>query len=260
MLFISFKITMLVMLILGTATFITLYFVPAGYGKTISKNWGTSFNNKIAWVLMEMPTLIVMTILFIISPHTEGNEGQHGTRFIVASFFMLHYVQRTLIFPFLLRGKGKMPILIVFLGMLFNTVNTLLIGGWIFYFSPANAYTFSWLLDTRFIIGVLLFIFGMTVNISSDAYIRSLRKDGDSNHYFPKKGFYKYVTSANYFGEILEWTGFALLSWSLASALFVFWTAANLIPRSHTIYKKYKEDFPNEMAETKPKRIFPFIY
>ena len=34
--------------------------------------------------------------------------------------------------------------------------------------------------------------------------------------------------SANYFGELLEWTGFAVASWSWAGAVFAWWTFANL--------------------------------
>lgn len=153
-----------------------------------------------------------------------------------------------------------MPLVIVLMGMGFNTVNAVLIGLWIFYFSPAEYYAMAWLLDPRFILGTLLFCSGMLINIRSDAYIRSLRKQGDSKHYYPCGGMYRFVTSANYFGELLEWLGFAVLTWSSAGFLFVFWTACNLVPRSDTIYKKYAQDFPQEFARFRPKRIIPFIY
>jgi len=31
---------------------------------------------------------------------------------------------------------------------------------------------------------------------------------------------------------MVEWTGWAIATWSLAGASFAFWTAANLIPRT----------------------------
>ena len=71
---------------------------------------------------------------------------------------------------------------------------------------------------------------------------------------------YKYVTSANYLGEIIEWTGFAILTWSWAGAVFAWWTFANLVPRAHTIYKKYRMEFGQEMEGKNLKRITPFIY
>lgn len=243
------------MLIAGALCFITLYFIPAGYGKTIGKQWGFSFNNKAAWILMELPALAVMLFL-LLTFHYE----QKPVRILLASFYIIHYIHRTLIFPFLLKGKSNMPLVIVLMGMLFNTINALLIGLWLFYFSAPGRYHAGWLCDPRFIAGSLLFFCGMVINIQSDRYIRSLRVTGDSKHYYPCKGFYRFVTSANYLGELIEWLGFAVLTWSPAGALFVFWTACNLVPRSDTIYKKYARDFPKEFAEYRPKRIIPFLY
>ncbi|MBQ0077544.1 MAG: 3-oxo-5-alpha-steroid 4-dehydrogenase, partial [Bacteroidales bacterium] len=69
-----------------------------------------------------------------------------------------------------------------------------------------------------------------------------------------------YVTSANYFGELLEWVGFAILPWSWAGALFAVWTFANLGPRAARIYIRYSEEFPDEFNAKKLKRMIPFIY
>ena len=68
------------------------------------------------------------------------------------------------------------------------------------------------------------------------------------------------MTSANYFGEILEWAGFALLTWSWSGVVFLWWTIANLVPRANTIYKRYKQEFRNEMEGKNLKRVIPFIY
>lgn len=82
-------------------------------------------------------------------------------------------------------------------------------GGWIFYISPADRYPDSWLLSPQFIAGTLIFFAGMAINIHSDYIIRHLRKPGDTRHYLPRGGMFRYVSSANYFGEVVEWTGFA---------------------------------------------------
>lgn len=251
----SYCIAEIIMAVIGLICCVALYFIPAGYGKTIGKQWGFSFNNKAAWVLMELPTLIVITVLLFALDYAH-----RPVRILLASFYILHYIQRTLIFPFLLKGKSKMPLSIVLMGMLFNTVNAFLIGLWLFYFSAPEYYRPAWLRDLRFIIGTPVFFCGMIINIRSDAYIRSLRKQGDSRHYYPCKGLYRFISSANYFGELLEWIGFAVLTWSSAGLLFVFWTACNLVPRSDTIHKKYAQDFPEDFARYKPKRLIPFIY
>ena len=93
-----------------------------------------------------------------------------------------------------------------------------------------------------------------------DRIIRRLRKPGDTAHYLPRGGMFRYVTSANYFGEIVEWTGFAILTWSASGAVFALWTFANLVPRADAIYKRYAELFGDELRKERRKRVIPFIY
>ncbi len=71
---------------------------------------------------------------------------------------------------------------------------------------------------------------------------------------------FRHVTSANYFGELIEWIGFAILTWSWAGVVFVVWTFANLAPRAAKIHERYKRDFPGEMKGRKVKRIIPYVY
>ena len=71
---------------------------------------------------------------------------------------------------------------------------------------------------------------------------------------------FRYVTSANYFGEIVEWIGFAVLTWSAAGAVFAIWTFTNLVPRADTIYKRYNELFGEQLRTQRRKRIIPYIY
>lgn len=100
---------------------------------------------------------------------------------------------------------------------------------------------------------------GMTINLHADHVIRNLRKPGDTRHYLPEKGFYRYVTSANYFGELVEWTGFALLTASPAAWVFVWWTAANLVPRADAIYKRYCEEFGKQAVGSRKELYLIYI-
>jgi len=45
-------------------------------------------------------------------------------------------------------------------------------------------------------------------------------------------GMFEYVSGANYFGEIVEWFGFAIASWSLPAAAFALMTLFNIGPRA----------------------------
>lgn len=204
-------------------------------------------------MLMEAPVFIVMLLLW-------WNSAQYNSIVPLIFFllFQLHYFQRAFVFPFLLKGKSRMPLAIMMMGMLFNLLNGFMQGEWLFYLAPENLHMPDWLKTPQFILGVLLFFTGMGINWYSDYVIRHLRKPGDTQHYLPSQGMYRYVTSANYFGEIIEWTGWAILTWSLSGLVFLWWTVANLVPRANAIWHRYKEEFGDAVGNRK--RVFPFLY
>ena len=243
------------MLAMAVVVFVSLYFVTAGYGQFRTKQWGWSINNKVAWVLMEIPVFLVMLAIWLGSP-----LKWHLPQLVLFGLFELHYFQRSLVFPFLLKGKSQMPVAIMLMGVVFNLINGLIQGGGLYWFpNPDFEQGASYLLRPNAIAGILLFVAGMAINLHSDHVIRHLRKPGDTKHYLPQKGMYRYVTSANYLGEIMEWTGFAIAAATLAAWVFPIWTAANLVPRAHAIYNKYRDEFGKEALANR-KRIMPFIY
>jgi 3-oxo-5-alpha-steroid 4-dehydrogenase 1 len=241
------------MAFMGLFVFVTLYFVDAGYGKFRSNKWGYSINNKLGWVLMECPALI--PIAYTIVALTPS-----ALAILFMSLYALHYVYRSFIFPALLKGNSKMPLAITAMGATFNFTNSTLLCASVVAF-PKESYTdiCSYAGNWNFWLGIVLFFMGMYTHMKADHTIRNLRKPGDTNHYLPKGGLFDYVTSANYFGELLEWTGFAILLCNPAAWMFVWWTAANLVPRAHAINKKYRAEFGNEQVG-KRKRVIPFMY
>ncbi len=242
-----------IMSVIALFVFITLYFLKAGYGIFRTQYWGPSINNKVAWVLMEAPVFIVMAILW-----WNSERKLELVPLLMFCFFQLHYFQRSFIFPLLMKGKSRMPLTVMLMGVVFNVLNGFMQGEWLFYLAPADRYTTEWLTTPQFIIGTIIFFTGMVINLHSDNVIRHLRQPGDTRHYLPNKGLYRKVTSANYFGEIVEWTGFAILTWSAAGAVFVWWSFANLVPRANAIFHRYREEFGDAMGNRK--RIFPYIY
>ena len=242
------------MAVIAAFVFIALYFVKAGYGIFRTKQWGISINNKAAWVMMEAPVFIVMLYMW------ASNGASTALPSLLAFLlFELHDFQRSFIFPMLMKGKSRMPIAIMLMGITFNVINGLLIGTSLFVFPPSLFNEgIAYLAHPTAILGIAIFFVGMAINLHSDHVIRHLRQPGDTRHYLPQKGFYRYVTSANYFGELVEWTGFALLCSTPAAWLFVVWTAANLIPRAAAIHRHYREEF-GEAVGTR-KRVIPFVY
>ncbi len=263
----SFGSLLFIMFMIGVVVFVSLYYVDAGYGKMRSDKWGPSMNNKAGWLLMECPVFFVVLYEYLtaLGDVLVSDKVQQVPYWIFLLIFEFHYFQRSFIFPFLLKGKSKMPLVIMFMSVIWNVINGYIQGHFLFHIAPADSYyaklySVEWVTDPRFIIGTVIFFTGWIINMHSDHVIRHLRKPGDTNHYLPKKGMYKYVTSANYLGEITEWLGFAILTWSLAGLLFFWFSCCNLVPRSNAIYKKYEEEFPDEFDRKKLKRIIPFIY
>ena len=249
------------MAVMAVVVFVALFFFRAGYGYLSTSNWGPKIGNKTAWVLMEAPAflfLLYYTVSFAVSGTETGNSKV--VLYVMAGLFLLHYFQRSFIFPLLMRGKSTMPIVIMLMGMTFNTLNAYLIGGWLYSEAPSGMYSTGWLTSPQFIIGTVVFFTGMAINMHSDHVIRILRKPGDTRHYIPRKGLYRYVTSANYFGELTEWIGYAILTWSLPGLLFAAWTFANLGPRAKSLTEKYEKEFGEEYTRLNKKHIIPFIW
>lgn len=251
----TFNIFLVVMTAIAVIVFIALYRVNAGYGKFYTPQWGPSVDNHLGWVLMEAPVFVAMLLLWWLS-----DRRFDVVRLVFLLLFEIHYFHRAFVFPMQLRGHSRMPLSIILMGVVFNTLNALMQGGWIFYVSPVERYPLAWLTSVPFIVGTALFFAGMFVNIQSDNIIRTLRRPGDTAHYLPRGGMFGYVTSANYFGEVLEWVGFAILTWSWAGAVFALWTFANLAPRAARIYDLYQREFPGQVDTARTKRIIPFLY
>ena len=244
------------MIVLAVIVFIALQRVTPGYGMTYDKKWGPAINNRIGWILMEAPVFIAMLLMWVLSPR----RGELPL-VVMTSLFLLHYFQRSFIFPMLIKGKSKMPLSIILSGVTFNLLNAYMIGGWFFYVTPRpETYTDSWLTSPLFILGTLIFFAGMVINLHSDHIIRHLRRPGDSRHYIPKGGMFRYVCSANYLGELTEWIGFAILSWSLPGLVFAIWTFANLAPRAKALDARYAAEFGLEYTSLRRRYIIPFLY
>jgi len=247
---IFFIILLISLFCIALVVFVLLIFVPAPYGRYQRKGWGPLLNPVFSWFLMESPAVFVMLICFI----TGKNRDLISIIFL--SFWEIHYIQRTFIFPLLMKGKGKpWPVSLIAMAFIFNVINGYINGRYLFYFS--NPLPLSWLNDPRFLTGTFVFFAGFLINLHSDHILRSIKSSRDGEYGIPRGGFFEFVSGANYFGEIVEWTGWAILTWSYPGLAFALFTAANLVPRAISHHKWYKKFFPDYPA--KRKAIIPFI-
>ena len=99
---------------------------------------------------------------------------------------------------------------------------------------------------------------GFAINQHADWVLMNLRKPGETGYKIPHGGLYRCITCPNYFGEILEWTGFAIASWSLPGVAFALYTFANLAPRAVSHHAWYREKFPDYPKERKA--LLPFVW
>lgn len=232
---------------------VTMFFVTAPFGRHTTTKWGISINNKIGWVIMEMPSLGIM-LYFLFT----GSNSFQNYSWILFTFWILHYINRTLIYPMRIKSTPKkMPLLIVLNAILFNVMNAGLNGFFLAEYSE-GMYDKNWLSSFHFIAGLLLFTIGATINLKSDSILIDLRKPGETGYKIPYGFLFNYVSSPNLLGEIIEWAGFAIMAWNIPALTFAVWTYANLVPRAknhHDWYKRNFEDYPKER-----KIVFPFIF
>lgn len=226
--------------------------LTAPYGRYRREGWGRAVPAIAAWIGMESVSLVLFNVLF-----WTGGRFDDPARWVFWGLFTAHYTNRTIIYPLRSRMKGTtMPLSVMAMAMGFNTMNGLANGWGLFH--RDRSYGADWLTDPRFLIGCALFVGGMALNLHADAVLRRLRKPGETGYAIPMGGAYRLVSCPNYLGEVLEWVGFAVATWSLPALGFALWTIANLAPRARSHHRWYRERFP--AYPTERRALVPFLW
>lgn len=234
---------------LAVIVFLLLFFISAPYGKFRREGWGPVIRAKWAWLIMEFISPALMIFFFIIS------DRKSLPAFIFISLWLMHYVHRTFIYPFTQSGRNKpMPLILVVFAIVFNSLNGLVNGYGIFHI---YSYDLSWLLSWQFIAGAIVFISGFIINKTADEKLRRLRNENPNEYVIPRGWLFDYISSPHYFGEIIEWGGWALMTWSLPGFAFFVFTFANLFPRAINTHRWYRGKFPAYPPGRKA--VIPFI-
>lgn len=245
----GFNIFVLIWIALALVLVPVQLFVTAPYGRHIREGWGPRVPNKFGWFAMEIVSLAVFGGLFL-----SGSARKSAPMWIFFALWIVHYANRSLIFPWRVRTSGKtIPLAIVASAIGFNVVNAGLNGFYLGWLAPT--YPLSWLADPRFVCGIALFFAGAAANIWADNELIALRRDGDAEYSIPRGGLFEYISCPNLLGEVVEWFGFALMCWTLPALSFAIWTAANLVPRAlshHRWYRRHFADYPKNRAAIVP--------
>jgi len=227
-------------------TFFWLLFVSAPYGRHTRAGWGPALPPRWGWILMESPAFFGFLGVWLL-----GARAWEPVPLAMAAIWLVHYGYRTLVFPFRLRSTRRVPLIIALTGFGFNAANAWINARQV---SEVGDYR-AWVGDPRFAVGIGLFGVGWLINQAADQTLLELRNPGDTGYRIPHGGLYRYVSCPNYLGEMLEWLGWAVLTWSWPGLAFFVFTVANLLPRAlhhHAWYRRTFPDYPRERKALLP--------
>lgn len=172
----------------------------------------------------------------------------NAIQWIVLAAVFIHFAKRVLESLFLHKYSGVAGLL-----------TTILIAS----FYSTAAYLIGWLnanpipaVDLWFVVGIVLFLFGIAANFYHHKLLADLRKNS-LDYFIPKGGLFEFVVCPHYLFEIITWLGIALLSRHLAAWLILLFIIDYLSARSIRTLKWYHDkfsDFPKDR-----KAILPFI-
>jgi len=245
-----FQQVTLVWLLLALPIGVALCFINAPYGRHATK-LGPTIPARAGWFVMESPSVLVMTGLFVV-----GDAWHSSVLIVFLLVWLAHYINRAWVYPFQLsRDSTPLPLLIMSLGVAFNCINATLNGAWLFLERPAPG--MDWLYGGPFIVGSILFFVGMGINLDSNHRLIRLKKNA-GGYAIPTGGLFRWISCPNYLGEIIEWIGWAILTWSPPGMAFAVWTTANLVPRARAHHEWYQARFPGWAEERRA--LVPGLY
>jgi len=240
-----FEYFLLLWALTGVVVFFVLFWVKAPYGRFAR---GRIISFRVGWMVMELPALVVFPLVYWWG---QGFSTSFTTFFVLLWIF--HYVNRTIVYPLRVRGGRGIALQVVLSAFVFNVVNGFFLGYYFGFLAPE--YT-GWLSDPRFWIGLFLWLAGLVINWDADNTLLAIKREG-AGYQIPHRRLYAFVACPNYLGEIIEWTGFLVMTWCLPVLAFWIWVLANLVPRALAYRRWYGEQFPDYPAQRKA--LIPFV-
>lgn len=192
------------MILMGFVTYAALKLLPAPYGRYSAKGWGIMVPASLAWFIMETPNMWVTGCVYAYAQwNPEISLKVNITSLLLLSCFLIHYTNRSIIFPLKMNFTGNsspMPFTVMFLAFSYccwnglNQALSLLIVS-----SYEPDYIYNW----NFAVGITLFFTGFIINLQSDDILFQLKARGSrpgqkTKYSIPYGGFFEYVSCANF--------------------------------------------------------------
>ncbi|XP_021114254.1 3-oxo-5-alpha-steroid 4-dehydrogenase 1 isoform X1 [Heterocephalus glaber] len=168
------------MMLTGCVCFALLLRLSSPYGRYASQWPGPRVPARVAWALQELPALAWPLLeCTCASPQRLDRLPNR----VLLAMYLVHYVHRSLIFPFLIRGGKPMPLVTCVLAFLFCTCNGYLQTRYLSWYA---VYAEDWVTQPCFLAGFALWLTGMLINIQSDHILRNLRKPEETGYKIPR--------------------------------------------------------------------------
>ncbi|XP_005112214.1 steroid 5-alpha-reductase DET2 isoform X2 [Aplysia californica] len=243
--------------VVALATCIGQWVKPAPYGKHEREdpNWGPKIPQRLSHIISDALTGIIMfSLVFFLYSREVADKGV--LNYVFYGLFLIHTLHRGLLHPLTMRYRSAtVPIGITIGGLLPNVLYQWLIANHI----GVAGYDSSYPYDPRFLLGILLYVIGFVINRWADWKLRSLREiKGCNGYYIPYGGLFDLIACPNYFGELVQWIGWTLATWSLSGVVWTLFCAATFFARSRHNLQWYRDQFQHYPPNRKA--LIPFIF
>ncbi|TWU71652.1 hypothetical protein ED733_003077 [Metarhizium rileyi] len=247
-----------------------------GMGKTSVRS-RLNIPGRVAWIFMEIPGF--MTVLYMMKtlPRIHGIDDLPWQNRVLAGLFVIHYVYRALIFPFIQPSMSPIHILVALMATGFQVLNGISIGAWLAAYGPVTDDAWSRQSSVaQFCAGIAIFYTGLAANFFHDEELREIRRTekrrqerlvgeqhgvvGDRKHVsvekhyqIPQAGLFKHVLYAHYLCEWFEWLGFWVAAgWGCGPArTFLVNEVFAMLPRAVKGKQWYMEKFGEDKIRKK---------
>ena len=121
----TYYLATVIWILFSVVIFFALLKITVPYGRHARRGWGPVLSERIGWLFMEFPSVAVMPLLYAFSPAVGA-----VVPLLFLLLWQLHYINRTFIYPFRIRGSRKlMPLYVALMdlaaqGFLFHNDDT----------------------------------------------------------------------------------------------------------------------------------------
>ena len=239
--------------LLAVASFSVQLCWPIPYGKHAEGYTRCPVPTRIFYMIAHLvPGFVFFTLTYFL----EGVQFRNPFNITLYILFVVHYLVKGLVMPIISRYSSSrvslwIPVAILVTNTLYHYINAEFIG--------SAHYCEKYYYDPRLILGLLLFVIGFVIGRIADVQLIFLRKSRKSKDYMIPKGFlFSLISCPNYFGEGLEWFGWAVMTWSLSGLVWWLFVESTLVTRARHNHNWYRMEFSNYPLHRKA--LIPFIY